>query len=105
MKNFGMQSSMTAAPGKGEELAAIMLRAAQLVAPLQGCKLYLVQLSTSEKDAVLITEVWESQADHQASLAVPAIQALISEARPIIVSMAHQTGRPLGGHGIAISCD
>jgi len=55
--NFGMQVVMKANPGNGEELAALMLHASELVAPLKGCKLYVVQLSTSEKDSVLITEV------------------------------------------------
>lgn len=98
--NFGMQVVMKANPGNGEELAALMLHASELVAPLKGCKLYVVQLSTSEKDSVLITEVWDTKEDHQASLAVPAIRELIAKARPLISGMAHQTGKPLGGHGL-----
>ncbi|TQV82642.1 antibiotic biosynthesis monooxygenase [Exilibacterium tricleocarpae] len=98
--DFGMQVVMTATPGNGEELAKIMLKASELVASLKGCKLYIVQLSTSEKDSVLITEIWGSKEDHQASLAVPGIQSLISTARPLISGMTHQTGKLLGGHGL-----
>jgi len=60
---FGMQVAMTAVSGKGEELAAIMLDASKLVSTLKGCQIYVVQLSTSEKDTVLITEVWDSEED------------------------------------------
>ncbi|MBT8113826.1 MAG: antibiotic biosynthesis monooxygenase [Arenicella sp.] len=97
---FGMQVVMTATSGNGEQLAALMLQASELVAPLKGCKLYLVQLSTSAQDSALITEVWESKEDHAASLSVPAVQEIISRARPLIADMAHHTGIPLGGHGI-----
>ena len=97
---FGMQVVMTALPGKGEELAELMLKASELVAPLKGCFIYVVQLSTSEKDTVLITEVWASKEDHQASLTNPEIQELIGKARPLISGMAHQAAQPLGGHGL-----
>jgi quinol monooxygenase YgiN len=97
---FGMQVVMTASPDKGYELAALMLQASKLVAPLKGCKLYIVQLSISEKDTVLITEVWDSKEDHKASLSLPEIQELIGKARPLISNMSHQIGNPVGGHGI-----
>jgi len=97
---FGMQVTMTAMPGKGEELAAIMLEASKLVSTLKGCRIYVVQLSTSEKDTVLITEVWDSEEDHKASLSVPEIRELIGTARPLIASMKHHTAKPIGGVGI-----
>ena len=97
---FGMQVVMTAIHGKGEELAAIMLDASKLVSKLKGCLIYVVQLSTSEKDTVLITEVWASVEDHKASLSVPEIRELIGNARPLIAGMAHHTAKPLGGVGI-----
>jgi len=98
--SFGMQVVMTAVPEKGEELGSLMLEASELVSTLQGCKLYVVQLSSSEKDTVLITEVWESKEDHKASLSLPEIQELIGKARPLISGMVHHAGNPLGGHGI-----
>ena len=97
---FGMQVVMTATPGKGEELASIMLKAAKLVSKLKGCQVYIVQLSTSEKDTVLITEVWNSEEDHKASLSVPEIRELIGKAKPLIVSLTHHMAKPLGGVGI-----
>ncbi len=97
---FGMQVVMTATPGKGDELAALMLDASKLVSKLKGCQIYVVQLSTSEKDTVLITEVWESEDDHKASLSVPEIRELIGRARPLIATMVHHNAKPLGGVGI-----
>lgn len=97
---FGMQVVMTAAPEKGEELARLMLEASKLVSKLKGCQTYIVQISTSEKDTVLITEVWDSAEDHQASLSIPKIRELIDKARPLIISVSHHTAKPLGGLGI-----
>lgn len=97
---FGMQVVMTAIPGKGEELAAIMLDASKRVSKLKGCLIYVVQLSTSKKDTVLITEVWASVEDHKASLSAPEIRELIGNARPLIAGMVHHTAKPLGGVGI-----
>jgi quinol monooxygenase YgiN len=65
---FGVQAVMIAQPGKGDELSRIMLCASRLVANLEGSLIYIVQLSKEDEDKVLITEVWSSQANHQASL-------------------------------------
>lgn len=94
---FGMQVEITAVDGKGKALGDIMVAASQLVSKLDGNKLYLVQQATSVNDTILITEVWQSQEQHQASLSHPEIIALITEARPLIGSMKHHTAIPLGG--------
>ncbi len=94
---FGMQVEITASQGKGKALGEIMSRASQLVSNLDGCKLYLVQESSTLDDTILISEVWQSQGLHQASLAVPDVIHLISEARPLIATMRHHTAVPLAG--------
>lgn len=93
---FGMQVALTAQEGKGGELAVIMLKASELVTSMSGCHAYIVQLSVTDENRILITEVWESQAAHQASLANPDVLALISQAKPLITDMQHEMGKPLG---------
>ncbi|MFM9270166.1 putative quinol monooxygenase [Halomonas elongata] len=97
---FGMQAILTAAPGKGYELAEIMLKASQVVARLDGCELYIIQQSTSEESKILITEVWDSMQSHQASLETTEVQNIIAEAKPMIVDMEHHPAKCLGGHGL-----
>lgn len=92
---FGMQVVLTAQQGMGGELAVIMLKASELVTSSEQCLLYLVQISTSDADKILITEVWESQQAHQASLANSEVLALIGKAKPLISDMSHQLGTPL----------
>ena len=45
---------------------------------------YLIAEDTANPDSIWITEVWQTQADHAASLALPAVQATIAKARPLI---------------------
>ena len=97
---FGMQVEMTANNGKGKELAEIMLQASKVVSDLKGCEIYIVQVSTSQEDVVLITEVWQTKEDHQASLMSPEVRELIGKARPLISGMVHHTAQPLGGKGL-----
>ena len=95
--SFGMQVTLKAVKGKGEKLAQIMLQAAQLIENLPGCQTYIVIRSMSDSDQIMITEIWDSQQTHQASLANPEISRLINCTRSLITQMEHQAGRPLNG--------
>jgi quinol monooxygenase YgiN len=54
-------------------------------------------------DAVWVTEVWENQASHQASLSLPAVQAAITKGRPLIAGFGERfETTPLGGFGLSI---
>lgn len=84
---FGMQAVLTAQSGKGDELAEIMKSAADAVAKVDGCELYLVQHSIADENQILITELWSSAEHHKASLQNPEVIALITRAKPIIAAM------------------
>jgi quinol monooxygenase YgiN len=58
----------TAKPGKGGELAEILLAAAAELEDDPGCRLYLINRQTDAPDVVWVTELWRSQADLDASL-------------------------------------
>ena len=56
----------------------------------------------ADDDALWITEVWDSAASHQASLALPAVKDAIARGRPLIAGFdSRAETRPLGGHGLA----
>lgn len=97
---YGMQAVLMAAPGRGHELAAIMLQASIAVANLDGCIVYLVQQSLTDDTKVLITEVWDSEASHAASLTDKNVRKLIMKAKPIIIGMEHYPAKYLGGYGL-----
>lgn len=95
---YGLIGRMKAASGKRAELAAILLEGTDA---MPGCLSYIIAEDPEDADALWITEVWDSADSHQASLALPAVQAAIARGRPLIAGFdnRHET-RPLGGTGL-----
>lgn len=96
---FGLIGKMTAQAGQRDALIAILREG---VAGMPGCLSYIVAQDPTDPDLIWVTEVWESQAAHQASLSLPAVREAIGKGRPLIagMEMLAQT-RPVGGHGLA----
>ena len=95
---YGLIGKMTATPGNRDELAAALLEGLN---DMPGCLSYIVAENPENVDALWITEVWDSAESHQASLALPQVQAAIARARPIIAGFSdRQETRPIGGVGL-----
>lgn len=95
----GLIGSFTAVPGQRAALAAILL---EDVGPMPGCRSYVVAEDPGDEVTLWITEVWDDAAAHRASLSLPAVQAAIAKARPLIAGVGeHRELRVLGGHGLA----
>lgn len=95
---YGLIGKLIAAPGKRDDLAPLLLRNA---AAMPGCLSYLVARDAHDPDALWVTEVWESQDAHRASLDLPAVRETIAEARPLIAGFGERfETEPLGGHGL-----
>lgn len=95
----GLIGSFTAVPGQRAALAAILL---EDVGPMPGCRSYVVAEDPGDEVTLWITEVWDDAAAHRASLSLPAVQAAIAKARPLIAGFGeHRELRVLGGHGLA----
>lgn len=96
---YGLIGQMIAMEGKRHELARILLEAT--TGSMPGCLSYVVAADPADTNALWITEVWESEASHQASLSLPAVQDAIARGRPLIAGFgARHVTTPLGGHGI-----
>jgi quinol monooxygenase YgiN len=95
---YGLIGKMIAQPGQRDALLEIMLEA---IHGMPGCRSYVVARDPANADAIWITEVWDDQQSHQASLALPAVQAAIARARPLIAGFGErfQTD-PVGGVGL-----
>ena len=95
---YGLIGKMAAAPGQRDALAAILLEG---TGSMPGCLSYIVATDPSDPDALCITEVWESQANHQASLGLPSVQAAIAKGRPLIAGFSNRVETvPVGGYGL-----
>ena len=97
-KMYGLIGKMMATPGQRDALASILVEG---VGGMPGCLSYIVATDPSETDALWITEVWDSEASHAASLKLPAVQDAIARGRPLIAGFGQRTvTAPVGGHGL-----
>jgi quinol monooxygenase YgiN len=95
---FGLIGRLTAYAGKRDELAAILLES---TSDLPGCLSYVVARDSKDPDSLWVTEVWESEANHRASLALPAVKDAMAKGRPLIASFHEQYAtEPIGGRGL-----
>jgi quinol monooxygenase YgiN len=68
---------------------------------MPGCLAYIVATDPADGDALWITEVWDSQASHQASLTLPSVKEAIAKGRPMIAGFSNRVETvPLGGIGL-----
>ena len=95
---YGLIGKMTAVAGQRDALAAILLDGTNA---MPGCLSYVIARDPADDNALWITEVWDSQASHKASLSLPAVQAAIAKGRPLIAGFSNRVEPvPIGGHGI-----
>ncbi|MPY33401.1 antibiotic biosynthesis monooxygenase [Streptomyces adustus] len=100
---IGRLMTMTAHPGKGGALAAVLLRVADRLHSFPGCEIYLISQDTADPDTVHVTEVWQDEASAQAALAAPsrADGPSPAEVLALLSSPPHRTDLTvLGGVGL-----
>ena len=77
---YGFAATMTALPGKGDEVVEVLLSGLEPGNPAstEFCLLYLVSRSASNPDVIFIQEGWSSEDDHQRIFSGPAAQAIVA---------------------------
>lgn len=104
MNKYLLHGKLTAKVGHVDELANILIEASKLVSTAQGCRLYVIGKDKDDSNSIYVTEIWESKQDHDNSLKVEGVRALIMKAMPIIDKEAPkikgQEIELLGGTGI-----
>ena len=97
-KMYGLIGKMRTQPGQRDALIAILLAG---TGSMPGCLSYLVAKDPADADGIWITEVWDSQESHKASLALPSVKEAISKGRPLIAGFDQQIPtEPVGGIGL-----
>ena len=95
---YGLIGKMSATAGNRDALASILLGG---TGEMPGCLSYVIANDPSDPDALWITEVWDSQESHRASLKLPSVQEAIAKGRPLIAGFSNRVEtEPLGGHGL-----
>nr|WP_212742232.1 putative quinol monooxygenase [Sphingomonas sp. 3P27F8] len=94
----GMIGRITAIPGQRAMLAELLIAGS---GDMPGCLSYVVAEDMANPDALLVSEAWDSKESHAASLKLPAVQAAIAKARPLIAGFETiAETRPIGGTGL-----
>ena len=97
-KMYGLIGKMRTQPGQRDALIAILLAG---TGSMPGCLSYLVAKDPADADGIWITEVWDSQESHKASLALPSVKEAIGKGRPLIAGFDQQIPtEPVGGIGL-----
>ena len=95
---YGLIGKMKAVPRQRDALIKILLDG---VSGMPGCLSYVVAQDPTDPDGIWITEVWDSQESHKASLSLPSVQQAISRGKPLIAGFGeHFETKPVGGHGL-----
>ena len=96
---YGLIGKIKVVDGQRDVVIAALLMGTQ---SMPGCLSYVVAQDPSDPNGIWVTEAWDSQASHQASLKLPEVQEAIAMARPHITGFGERFETvPLGGYGLA----
>lgn len=95
---YGLIGSFTAQSGKRDALIALMTGGSS---HMPGCRSYVAARDPGDPDRIWVTEVWDDEASHKASLQIPEVAETIRRALPLIAGFGgRQVTEPVGGVGI-----
>ncbi|WP_329789996.1 antibiotic biosynthesis monooxygenase [Lentzea sp. DG1S-22] len=93
---YGFHATMTARPGKGDEVVELLLDAPSLTD--DGCVVFLVGRSAANPDVVHVTEGWTTAEAHGTFFTSEEAQALVAKLRRLLDGEpAHLDAVPVGG--------
>ena len=92
----GFHATMTAQPGKGDELIDFLLKAPSL--DNDDCVVFLVGRSAGNPDVVHVTEGWTSTQAHDRFFATDAAQSLVAKLQTLLAGEPDYSDEvPIGG--------
>lgn len=95
---YGLIGKMVAIADRRDDLISVLLES---VSAMPGCLSYVVAKDPTDVNAIWITEVWDNEQRHHASLSLPSVQQAIKRGKPLIASFGNATvTEPVGGHGL-----
>jgi quinol monooxygenase YgiN len=104
----GRLMTMTARPGRGNDLAAALVAVASGLRDFPGCEMYLISQDRADPDTVYVVEIWADEA--AANAALDAARTATGDGVSMADVLAMLTGQPhridlvpLGGIGLTIA--
>lgn len=83
---YGFTATMTALPGRGDDLVALLLTGLDAGSPAasEHCVVYLLSRSAANPDVVQVTEGWTTEDDHHKLFAGETAQAMVARIAPLL---------------------
>jgi len=96
---YGFRATLTAHPGKGDELVRVLLTATKGAGPATGenCVAFIVARSATRKDLVYVTEGWTTKENHAEMFATENARSLTAKIAPLVSDAQYQDEVPVGG--------
>jgi quinol monooxygenase YgiN len=85
---FARHTRVTARPGRRDELARKFLDTFEFLGANPACELTVVSADLDDPDAVLLTEIWTSEADHTAATRSPEVAEWAADIGELVVEAA-----------------
>jgi quinol monooxygenase YgiN len=94
--SHGFHATMTAQPGKGDDLVDFLLKAPSI--SNDDCVVFLVGRSAADRDVVHVTEGWTTPEAHSRFFATTEAQELVARLQPLLVGETRYADEvPVGG--------
>jgi quinol monooxygenase YgiN len=94
--SHGFHATMTAQPGRADELVGLLLKAPSL--DNDDCVVFLVGRSAGNPDVVHVTEGWTTPEAHSRFFATAEAQDLVAKLQPLLAGESQYTDEvPVGG--------
>ena len=95
---YGLIAKLTAVPGKRNELIAVLKDGAK---NMPGCLSYVLAKDSADERLLWVTEIWDSEASHNASLTLPAVKNAMAQGKPLIAGFEKvAVTNPVAGVGL-----
>ena len=92
---YGLIAKLTAVLGKRDALIRVLTEGTR---SMPGCRSYILAKDAAEENTVWVTEIWDSQASHDASFTLPAVKDSLAQAKPLVASFEKvAVTNPVGG--------
>jgi quinol monooxygenase YgiN len=97
---YGLIGKISSIPGQRDALIALLIAG---TAGMPGCLSYIVAKDPDDDSGIWVTEVWDSEASHTASLSLATVKEAIAKGRPLIAGFGPRyVTTPIGGHGLEV---
>jgi len=78
---FGLIAKLAIVPGRRQDVIDLLVSSTR---DMPGCSSYIIARDAADENVLWVTEVWDSQSAHDASLSLRRVQEAVAQVKPLI---------------------